>query len=249
VIPSLLLSNGGLVKTVRFREPRYVGDPINAIKIFNDKEVDELVVLDIGATRRGSIDYPLISRINKEAFMPLGYGGGVRTVADVEKVLSIGYEKVVVNAAALDDPEFITRAARTCGSQSVVICIDVKTARLGGSRVFDYRTSRSRRASPVAWAREAEARGAGELLLYSVDREGTYGGFDLVVISHVSRAVTIPVVALGGASQIDDFRRAVEAGASAVAAGSLFVFHGPHRAVLITYPRKTDLQRLLGASA
>ena len=126
VIPSLLIKNGGLVKTIRFKDEKYVGDPINAIKIFNDKEVDELVVLDISATRRQSIDYPLISRINKEAFMPMGYGGGIKTLDDISRIIGVGYEKVVLNSYAMEDPNIIDSAARLCGSQSLVICIDVK---------------------------------------------------------------------------------------------------------------------------
>ncbi len=248
VIPSLLLRNGGLVKTVQFGRPRYVGDPINAIKIFNDKEVDELVILDIEATKRGSIDLGLIARINKEAFMPLAFGGGIRSEADIEKILSLGYEKVVLNSAARDEPELISRAARLCGSQSVVVCIDAKQTRLSRHSVYDYRTGRPTPDVPGEWAREVEARGAGEILLYSVDRDGTFSGYDIALIRSVANCVTIPVVVLGGARGIDDFEAAVrEGGATAVSAGSLFVFHGRHRAVLITYPDKKLLRSRLDA--
>ncbi len=248
VIPSLLLRNGGLVKTLQFGSPRYVGDPINAIKIFNDKEVDELVILDIEATKRGSIDLGLLARINKEAFMPLAYGGGIRREVDIEKILALGYEKVVLNSAARDEPELISRAARLCGSQSVVVCIDAKRKRPSGHSVFDYRTGKSTADSPAAWAREVESRGAGELLLYSVDRDGTFSGYDTALIRSVTDSVTIPVVALGGARGIDDFEAALrEGGATAVSAGSLFVFHGRHRAVLITYPDKKLLRSRLDA--
>jgi imidazole glycerol-phosphate synthase subunit HisF len=246
VIPSLLLHKGGLTKTIRFGKPRYVGDPINAIKIFNDKEVDELVVLDIDATRRGTIDFSLIARINKEAFMPLGYGGGIKSEKDVERVLSLGYEKVVMNAAARNDPDLITRAARLCGSQSVVICIDVKRTFLSRPAVFDYCSGKPTPMAPEEWARRVEVLGAGEILLYSVDRDGTYTGYDIPLIREVTRSVTIPVVALGGAGSLDDFEAGVfEGGAAGVSAGSMFVFHGPHRAVLITYPDKRELRKRL----
>ncbi len=246
VIPSLLLRNGGLVKTVQFGRPRYVGDPINAIKIFNDKEVDELVILDIEATKRGSIDLGLLARINKEAFMPLAYGGGIRSEADIGRILALGYEKVVLNSAARNEPELISRAARLCGSQSVVVCIDAKRRRLSGHSVYDYRTGRPTADSPAVWAREVEGRGAGEVLLYSVDRDGTFSGYDIALIRSVAGSVTIPVVALGGARGIDDFEDALqEGGATAVSAGSLFVFHGRHRAVLITYPDKKMLRSRL----
>ena len=248
VIPSLLLKNGGLVKTIKFRAPRYVGDPINAIRIFNEKEVDELVILDIDASRRGSIDFLALSRINKEAFMPLGYGGGVRAVIDVKKILALGYEKIVIDSYALELLSFVRAAADSCGSQSIVVCIDVKRDMFNRYKVYDYLRRRTLKLDPIEWSRTVEREGAGEILLNDVDREGTYAGYDLSLLSEVTSSVDIPVIALGGARNLDDLVLAVrEGGASAVAAGSLFVFHGPHKAVLITYPDKAELKRRLNS--
>jgi cyclase len=246
VIPSLLLHKGGLYKTVKFKDPRYVGDPINAIKIFNDKEVDELVVLDIDATKRGDIDFGLLNRLNKEAFMPLGYGGGIKSVDDIKRILNLGFEKVIINHHALAHPEFLTAAARACGSQSVVVCLDVKRDLAGKHRVFDHLARKPLKRDAVEHARAASELGAGEIIVYSVDRDGTYSGYDLEIVKRVSTAVPVPVVALGGARDVRDFSAAVAEGhASAVAAGSMFVFHGPHRAVLITYPDKIVLKTAL----
>lgn len=242
VIPSLLIRDSGLVKTVRFKDSKYVGDPINAIKIFNEKEADELAVLDISATRRGSIDFELLSRMNKEAFMPLSYGGGVKTTGDVQRILGLGYEKIIVNSAARENPELITQSANICGTSSIVVCVDVKKD-FFGYKVFDYRTGKTSKKSAIDWCRECQDRGAGEILLYNVDREGTYLGFDCPLIEQVSEGLSIPVIALGGAKDNESLREAVAAGASGVAAGSMFVFYGTHRAVLITYPKKEELKK------
>lgn len=243
VIPSLLIKNGGLVKTTKFRNPVYIGDPINAVRIFNDKEVNELVLLDVDATRKDrKPDFELLSRINTEAFMPLGYGGGVRDVATLEKILSIGYEKIIINNHALMHPEFIRQAAEVCGSQSVVVCIDVKKTVLGKYSVFNYKTGRATKTDPVDYALDMEKMGAGEIILYSIDREGTFQGYDIGLLKQVCSSLDIPVVALGGAGSVSDFVDAVQlGGASGVSAGSYFVFHGKHRAVLITYPDEKEL--------
>ncbi|MBN1294303.1 MAG: imidazole glycerol phosphate synthase subunit HisF [Candidatus Latescibacteria bacterium] len=247
VIPSLLIRNGGLIKTVRFKNARYVGDPINAIKVFNDKEVDELAVIDIDASRdnRGP-DFKMLGRINKEAFMPLAYGGGVSTLEQVRKVLGLGYEKIIINSHAIQNRSFITEAANICGSQSVVVCIDVKKTVFGGYHVYDHLKKKVHKIVALDYACEVEKRGAGELLIYSVDRDGTFGGYDIALLKVITSGVSIPVVALGGAGNIKDFSAAVgEAGVSAVSAGSFFVFHGPHRAVLITYPDRNELENVL----
>lgn len=248
VIPCLLLRNGGLVKTIRFETPRYVGDPINAVRIFNQKEVDELMFFDIGATVAGRRpNFDLIRDIATEAFMPFGYGGGVRTVEDVRALVGLGVEKVVLNAAAVERPELITEASELAGSQSVVVSIDVKKGMLGRYEVLTHNATRRTGLNPVEWAQQAQARGAGEIVVNSVDRDGTMKGYDLVLLKRVADAVTVPVVACGGAGSLDDFAAAVrEGGASAVAAGSLFVFHGKHRAVLITYPEYSSLEARLG---
>lgn len=237
VIPILLLSHGGLVKTVRFREPRYVGDPINAVRIFNDKQTDELVILDIDATRVGrSPDFGAIEEIASEAFMPVGYGGGVRDLQTATRLIQLGVEKVIVNSAAVEDPDGVGRIADRLGSSTLVLSIDA-AARPNGTWEVVIRGGSERTGRDVrAQAESAQALGAGELILNSVDRDGTMEGYDLDLIRVVSGAVDIPVVGCGGAGALEDLVQAVDAGAAAAAAGSLFVFHGRHRAVLITYP-------------
>lgn len=243
VIPALLLKNDGLVKTVKFKDPTYVGDPINAVKIFNDKEVDELLFIDIEATKeKRRPNFELISRISREAFMPFGYGGGIKSLDDITQLLRLGVEKVSINSYAMKDPDFVKKAAGICGSQSVVVSIDVEKDKSGNHWIFNYINSTMTKFDPVRFAVLMERNGAGEILLNSVDRDGTFSGYDIDVIKKVSSSVRIPVIALGGAGKIEDFVEAVEAGASAVAAGSLFVFYGKHRAVLITYPAKNKLE-------
>ncbi|MEN6348208.1 MAG: AglZ/HisF2 family acetamidino modification protein [Syntrophomonas sp.] len=244
VIPSLLLKNNGLVKSVRFSKEKYVGDPINAIRLFNDKEADELVVLDIVATLKNSINYELLSRINKEAFMPLAYGGGINTVDDARTIINLGYEKVVLNSAAIKNPQLITSIANVCGSQSTIVCIDVIKTMLGNYKVYQHSTKKSLPLDPMSWAAQVEELGAGEIILYNVDRDGTFAGYDLQLIKRVSSAINIPLIALGGAKTLEDFSKAFNAGADAVAAGSMFVYHGPHKAVLITYPSSAEIDTL-----
>lgn len=250
VIPVLLLRGRGLVKTVAFRKPVYLGDPVNVIRIFNDKEVDELTLLDIDATPRGrGPDFRLLHEIASECFMPLGYGGGISTVAQVRQLLAIGLEKVVLNARAVEDPSFVRAAADEAGSQSVVVSIDVKRRLFGGQRVVTRSGRVDTGIDPVALAEEMQRRGAGELILNSVDRDGTMKGYDLPLVRRVASAVDIPVVACGGAASAEDFGRAVAEGASAVAAGAMFVFQGPHRGVLISFPSRPELARVFGAPA
>ena len=248
VIPSLLLKGSGLVKTTKFKNPVYIGDPINAIKIFNTKEVDELVLLDITASkeRRGPA-FETIRNITDECFMPLSYGGGIRSIDDIRAILKAGIEKIVVNHAAIADPELIKKAASEFGSQAIIVSIDVKKSLLGGYQVYSSSGAKVSEKDPVRWARMAEGLGAGEIYLTAVDHEGTMKGYDLELIQSVSSAVRIPVIASGGAAAIEDFRMAkFQGGASAVAAGAMFVFQGPHRAVLITYPPRDALERALG---
>ena len=246
VIPCLLLRNGGLVKTVKFADPKYVGDPINAVRIFNEKEVDELVFLDISATAAGrGPNLELIRDIATEAFMPFGYGGGVRTIEQVASLVAAGVEKVVLNTVASERPDFVREAARLVGSSSVVVSVDVKRSLLGKYEVVTCNGTRRTGLEPAEWSRRVEDLGAGEIFLTAVDRDGTQKGYDLSLLRQVTEAVTIPVIASGGAGRLADFRAAVsEAGASAVAAGSLFVFHGKHRAVLITYPDYRELEQV-----
>lgn len=247
VIPCLLLRNTGLVKTVRFDNPKYVGDPINAVKIFNEKEVDELIVLDIDASKRGAEpNYELLADIASECFMPVCYGGGVASVEQALRIIQLGIEKISVNAAAIANPALVSALANELGSQSVVVGIDVKRDWLGRYRVFDASTGKLTGISPEAHAKDLARAGAGEILLNNVDRDGEQVGYDLSLVEKVGCAVSVPVIASGGAGSLGDFSAAVKAGASAVAAGSLFVFQGRHRAVLISYPPYQELEQLLG---
>ena len=245
VIPCLLLSGQGLVKTARFRRPTYLGDPINIVRIFNEKEVDELLLLDIRATPEGRPPaFDLIRQVAEECFAPVGYGGGIRTLDDIRRVLAIGIEKVVLNTHAVANPSLVEEAAGRFGSQSVVVSLDAKKTWFGGQRIVTRGGRHLTAHSPVRLAREMEQRGAGEILLNSVDRDGTGKGYDTSLIGAVARAISIPLVACGGAGRTEDFAAAIEAGAHGVAAGSVFVFSGPNRAVLVTYPTACELRRV-----
>jgi cyclase len=246
-MPSLLLRRSGLVKTTRFSKPVYLGDPLNVMKIYNDKEVDELVLLDIDATVEGrGPNLRLLSEACTECFMPLAYGGGVQTSAQARQLLAIGLEKVVVNAAAVESPMLIRELADQVGSQSVVVSIDVKRRWLRGASVVTRNARRDTGIDPRVHAANVQALGAGEILLTSVDRDGTMEGYDIEMVRAVAAEVDIPIVACGGAGTVDHFRNAVDAGASAVAAGSMFVFQGSHRGVLISFPPREELDRVLG---
>jgi imidazole glycerol-phosphate synthase subunit HisF len=247
VIPCLLLRNSGLVKTIVFKAPKYLGDPINTVKIFNDKEVDELIFLDItAAAEKREPPFKLLEQVATEAFMPLGYGGNVRTLEDVRTILGVGVEKVIINTQAIENPGFLTQAAEFAGSSSVVASIDVKRSLWGSYRVWSHVSRKSIDKDPVQFAKEMADRGAGEIMLNSVDRDGTMKGYDLDLVKQVTSAVNIPVVACGGASSVEDLGKVInEAGASAAAAGSMFVFHGPHRAVLISYPSPQALRQAI----
>jgi cyclase len=245
VIPVLLVQGAGLVKTIRFKDGKYVGDPINAIHIFNEKEVDELVVLDITATEEKRP--PRFERVQdwaSECFMPLCYGGGITQVKEMERLFLSGIEKVAINTAAADHLELIRDASRLFGSQSIVVSMDVKKSRLGRYQVVVNRASRVVSHNIVEYARKARDLGAGEILLNAVDHDGTMQGFDLRLIQSIIDEIDIPVIALGGGGTNDHLREALGAGASAVAAGSMFVFHGKHRAVLITYPDPSELSTM-----
>lgn len=244
VIPCLLLKNNGLVKTVKFKDPKYVGDPINAVKIFNEKEVDELIFLDITATiENRKPNFEVISDIASECFMPFGYGGGIRNLDDIKKLFNLGVEKVIINSYAFENPMFIKEASSIFGSQSIVVSMDVKKGLFGKYEVFTNNGKKNTKLDPVKFAKQMEDMGAGELFLNSIDKDGTMQGYNIELIKKVSDSVNIPVIACGGASKNEDFGEAVKkGGASGVAAGSMFVFYGKHKAVLISYPPVHELE-------
>lgn len=246
IIPCLLLQKGGLVKTQKFTNPKYIGDPINAIRIFNEKEVDELIVLDISASKNGAEpDYALIEEFAGECFMPLAYGGGIRTVEQAQKLFALGVEKICLQTAALEDLSLITRLSDQFGNQSVLISVDVKKNWLGKPQLYSAATGKSISQDWRAFLIQAVQAGAGEVVLNAVDQDGMMQGMDLQLIRSAVSAINVPLIATGGAGNLADIKAGVVAGASAVAAGAFFVFHGPHRAVLITYPRYDELENLL----
>ena len=245
VIPTLTIDGRGrLVKTVRFDKRTYIGDPINAVRIFNGKEVDELLLLDIDATKEGrSPDYDAIEEIVSEAFMPVGYGGGIRTMEEVTRLFQCGIEKVVISSAAAN-LDLIHEASQRFGAQSVAVCLQVKRGLMGGYSVRFNSVAAGSSDKPEDFARKVVEAGAGEVIVYAIDRDGAYKGYDLALLQAVSSAVDVPVVACGGARNIDDFRAAVaEAGCSAVAAGSLFVYRSAGQGVLISYPSQAELTK------
>jgi cyclase len=242
IIPCLLLRGGGFYKTTQFKKPVYLGDPLNILRIFNEKEVDEVAILDIAATiEQREPNYELLRDLASECFMPLAYGGGVRTTDQIKRLVQIGFEKVILNSAAVERPELIAAAATAIGSQSVLVCIDCRKTLLGRYEVVTHGATRKTGLKPEEWARRAAELGAGEIFVNAVDRDGTMTGYDLELVSRVAAAVSVPVVASGGAGGVDDFAAAVEHGASACAAGAMFVFQGRHRAVLINVPSRQEI--------
>lgn len=247
VIPALLLKGQGLAKTVKFKDPKYLGDPINIVRIFNDKEVDELVLLDITATpeHRGP-QFDLLKNIASEAFIPLAYGGGIRNMDDVRKLLSIGIEKLIMNTSAVETPSLIREVADHAGSQAVVASIDVKKNFLGKYEVFTRCGQKKTGLDPVKHAIEMEKMGAGEIIINSIDRDGTMQGYDVELVRKVADSVQVPVVACGGAGNLSHISEVIKQGhASAAAAGSMFVFQGPLRGVLISYPSPKELKEFI----
>lgn len=245
-MPCLLLRDGALVKTIKFQDAAYVGDPVNAVRIYNELEVDELIILDIGAAKTGSRpDTALISDLASECFMPITYGGGIASVEDIRQLHKLGIEKTAINSHALEHPEIIEQAARAFGSQAIIGAIDVKRNWLGRYSVVGNGGAKAYRRNPVEWARELESRGAGEILLYAIDRDGTWEGYDLELIESVASSVSIPVIACGGAGKIEDFAAAKQARASAVAAGSMAVYQKKDFGVLINFPSRRKLRSVL----
>jgi len=245
IVVSLSLLNNGLVKTTRFKNPKYVGDPINAIRIFNEKEVDELMLLDITASKENrEPNFEMIEQIAGECFMPLAYGGGVRTVEQAQRIYALGVEKICVQTSALENPGLVTELAQRFGSQSVMVSVDVKRNWMGKPQLYSSAKASSLGSDWIERTQQLIKAGAGEVLLNAVDKDGTLQGPDLALIEQLSQAINVPLIAVGGVGSLGDIKAAVNAGASAVAAGAFFVYHGPHRAVLITYPKYAELEAL-----
>ena len=230
VIPVLLLKNRGLVKTRQFRDPSYVGNPVNAIRVFNEKYVQELALLDIGILKEStSPDLSFLENVAGEAFFPLAYGGGVRSPDTALSILRSGFEKIILNSSIIENHSLIHDIAAITGSQSVVACVNISLTLTGSYRVYNHLTGKALKIDAIEYIREIESAGAGEIILQAVNQDGTMKGYDIRLINEVTKELRIPVIALGGAKGIPDMVSAVKAGASAVAAGSMFVFHGPHR--------------------
>lgn len=245
VIPILLIKDDGLFKSLQFKNFKYVGDPINAVKIFNEKEVDEICILDISATTEGRGPHiDKITEIISEAFMPLSYGGGITKLEEIKKLLYNGVEKVVLNAALHSHPNLVTEAAKVFGIQSVVASIDVRKSKKGVYKIYTHNGKKEKAVDLISFAKECENKGAGEMVINSIDRDGTGTGYDTELIQQLAESINIPLIAVGGAWEVDHLKEAKMAGASAVAAGSMFVFYGKHKAVLITYPDRKTLNTI-----
>lgn len=246
IIPCLLLRDNGLVKTIKFKKSTYIGDPINAVKIFNEKEVDELVFLDIDATKNKKLPpYELIQDIATECFMPFCYGGGITSIDQIRQIIASGAEKVAINLAAFQNPTFIQEAAKVFGSSTIVVSVDYKKSLFGKQQVYVNGGKKSTGRHPVDYAKEMEQLGAGELFLNSIENDGVMTGYDIEMMRKVTDAVSIPVIACGGAGENAHFKQAFQEGkASAVAAGSVFVYQGKKRGVLISYPSSQEINEI-----
>lgn len=246
IIPSLLIHDNGLVKTVNFKNPKYVGDPINAVKIFNEKVVDELAIFDIDATVLGKEpNYSLIERLASQSMMPLCYGGGVKTVEQAQRIFSLGIEKIALSSAVLHDPKLITEISDRVGAQSVIVVLDVKKKLLGGYEVYTHNGKKATGINPFKFVEEAQKLGAGEIVINSIDKDGVMKGYDLDLIAKVREKISLPMTVLGGAGSLDDIEKVIDQhGVIGVAAGSLFVFRGPYKAVLINYPTQLEKNKI-----
>lgn len=245
VIPCLLLKNKGLYKTVKFKDPKYLGDPINTLRLFNGKEVDEVIILDISASQNNSEPgFEYLRRLAGECFMPICYGGGITTLDQIERLYKIGIEKASFNTALHSKPKLIREASENFGAQSIVASIDVKKKPFSSYSVFIESGKKDLKINPVEYARKAEDLGVGEILINSIDRDGMMNGYDYELIGKISSAVSVPVIASGGAGNLRDCVEAIKSGASAAAAGSLFVYYGTKKAVLINYPSQEELESL-----
>ena len=250
IIPCLLVHNKGLVKTVNFKNPKYVGDPINAVRIFNEKFVDELMVLDIDATvQNREPDYQMIEFLAAECRMPLSYGGGVKSVEQAQRIFSLGVEKIAMSASVVDNPNLITEMAEQVGTQSVVAVVDVKKKLLGGYEVFTHNGRVNSKKDPVEFVCELERLGAGEIVINSIDNDGVMKGYDLNLVDKIRNATSLPLTVLGGAGSLGDVGALIKKhGLVGAAVGSLFVFKGVYKAVLINYPTPTEKDALIKAN-
>ena len=249
IIPCLLVKDKGLVKTLNFKKPKYVGDPINAVRIFNEKEVDELIVLDIDATtKKADPDYKMIEHLAAECRMPLCYGGGIKTVDQAEKIIGLGVEKVAISSAAIDDPELVNKITERIGSQSVVIVLDAKKKSFGnGYEVWTHNGRKKTGQCPSELALQMERRGAGEIVINSIDNDGTMKGYDFVIAEKIRESISVQLTILGGAGALQDIGQLIKKfRIIGAAAGSLFVFKGVYRAVLINYPNRAEKDALIG---
>ena len=245
VIPILLLKGMGLVKSIKFKDYRYIGDPINAVKLFNDLKADELVFLDILASKEGkTISLDFVRNVGDEANMPFSVGGGIRTIKDIKEIINAGAEKVIINSYAVENPDFISQASDVFGSSTIVVSIDVKKNFFGKKHIYILGGSKSTGLNPFSFAKLMEEKGAGEIIINSIDKDGLMSGYDLDLVEKVSKAVSIPVVAAGGAGNLNDLKQAKNIYASAVAAGSMFVYYGSRNAVLINYPSQEELRNI-----
>ncbi len=244
IIPVLLLKNLSLVKSVQFKQHKYIGDPINAVRIFNDSKADELVFLDIEASRNNTlISLDFVRNVGEEANMPFAVGGGIKSVQDIRAIIGAGAEKVVINTHAARNPDFIREASETFGSSTIVVCIDVKNQLFKGQRTWVASGSKATAFSPIEFAQRMEQQGAGELIIQSIERDGTMQGYDVELVKSICSAVSVPVVALGGAGKTEDMEEVYRSGhANGLAAGSLFVYQGKNRGVLVNYPGKEEFR-------
>jgi len=246
IIPTLLLKKGGLVKGQSFANHKYVGDPINAVRIFNAKEVDELFFFDIESTLNGEhIDLDVVSKLANECYMPFAVGGGINSIDLISRLIELGVEKVVINSYAISEPDFIKEAAETFGSQAIVVCIDYKSDKNGLKKVFLNSSTKETDYDALKFAKLCSEMGAGELVLNSIEKDGMQNGFDIDFIKKVSDLVSVPVIGGCGAGNLSHFKSLkLSTNASAGTGGSFFVFHGPLNAVLISYPKKSEINNL-----
>jgi imidazole glycerol-phosphate synthase subunit HisF len=247
IIPFLLLKDSGLVKSVKFKNHRYIGDPINIVKIFNDLKADELAFVDIKASHeKRTISLDFVKKVGEEANMPFSVGGGIRSIKDIKKIIEVGAEKVILNSIAGENPGFVKEAVEAFGSSTITVCIDIKKDFFGKNKIKFFAGDKSLNQNPTQFARLMESMGAGEIIIQSIDRDGTMNGYDIELVKEIAEQVSIPVTALGGAGSLMDLRDLYQnTCVNGLAAGSLFVYHGPRRAVLVNYPAREEIREIV----